>query len=47
MATMSLFGMLNWLYRWYDPKRGRSPTAVANQLATQFLNGVLDGSGGR
>ena len=47
MATMSLFGMLNWLYRWYDPKQGRSPTAVANQLATQFLNGVLDGSGGR
>jgi AcrR family transcriptional regulator len=42
MATMSLFGMLNWLYRWYDPKRGRSPTAVASQLAAQFLNGVLD-----
>lgn len=41
VATMSLFGMLNWLYRWYDPKRGRSPTAVANQIAAQFLRGVL------
>lgn len=40
-ATMCLFGMLNWLYRWYDPKRGRSPTAVANQIAAQFLRGVL------
>ena len=46
MATMLLFGMLNWLYRWYDPKRGRSPNAVANQLANQFLDGVLDGSRG-
>jgi AcrR family transcriptional regulator len=42
VATMSLFGMLNWLYRWYDPKRGRSPNGVANQIANQFLHGVLD-----
>ncbi len=42
LATMALFSMLNWLYRWYDPKKGRSPTAVANQLADQFLNGVFD-----
>jgi AcrR family transcriptional regulator len=41
VAIMSLFGMLNWLYRWYDPKRGGSPAAVANQLATQILHGVL------
>nr|CAI78854.1 tetR-family transcriptional regulator [uncultured bacterium] len=41
IATMCLFGMLNWLYRWYDPRRDRSPTAVANQLAAQFLHGAL------
>ncbi len=41
VATMSLFGTLNWLYRWYDPKRGRSPTTVSHQIASQFLNGVL------
>ena len=41
VATMSLFGMLNWLYRWYDPQRDRSPTGVANQLAGQFLHGML------
>ena len=39
-ATMSLFGMLNWLYRWYDPTRGRSPNVVAHQIATQFLHGL-------
>jgi AcrR family transcriptional regulator len=41
VATMSLFGALNWLYRWYDPARGRSPNVLANQIATQFLHGVL------
>jgi len=41
VATMSLFGMLNWLYRWYDPQHGRSPAAVAGQLTAQFLWGVL------
>lgn len=40
VATMSLFGMLNWLYRWYDPKRGRSPATVAQQLAAEFLHGL-------
>lgn len=41
VATMSLFGTLNWLYRWYDPKRDRSQTVVANQIAEQFLQGIL------
>jgi AcrR family transcriptional regulator len=41
VATMSLFGMLNWLYRWYEPKRGRSPTTVANQITDQFLHGIV------
>ncbi len=41
VATMALFGTLNWLYRWYNPKRGPSVNAVANQIADQVLNGVL------
>ena len=41
VATMSLFGMLNWLYRWYLPKQGHSPTTIANQITRQFLYGVL------
>jgi AcrR family transcriptional regulator len=45
VATMSLFGTLNWLYRWYDPKRGRSPSSLASQISTQFLQGVLGVSG--
>ncbi len=45
VATMSLFGMLNWLYRWYAPKPGWSPMTVANQISSQFLSGVLGMSG--
>lgn len=40
VATMSLFGTLNWLYRWYDPKKDRSPAALANHIVEQFLYGV-------
>ena len=46
LAAFHLFGMLNWLYRWYAPKRGRSPTTVANQITSQFLHGVLETSRG-
>ena len=40
VLTMSLFGALNWLYRWYDPGSGPSVTTVANQMASQFLQGI-------
>lgn len=40
-ATMTLFGSLNWLYRWYDPSKDRSPTSLANQISTQFLQGIV------
>jgi AcrR family transcriptional regulator len=41
IATMCLFSMLNWLYRWYDPRRGRAPSALANQVLQQFVHGLL------
>lgn len=41
VATMALFGMLNWLYRWYNPAKDRSPAGLANQIIEMFLNGVL------
>ena len=44
VVTMSLFGTLNWLYRWYDPKRGPSANVMANQITTQFLHGLLHSS---
>lgn len=40
VLTMSLFGTLNWLYRWYDPVSGPSVATVSNQIASQFLHGI-------
>lgn len=40
VLTMSLFGTLNWLYRWYDPAGGPSVATVSNQIALQFLHGI-------
>lgn len=40
IVTMSLFGTLNWLYRWYDPKRTCSPGSLANQIVEMFLHGI-------
>ena len=46
VVTMSLFGTLNWLYRWYDPRGGHSPNTLANQIAGLFLDGILGGRDG-
>ncbi len=40
LATANLFGMLNWFYQWYDPKR--SPVSLDDLAAQQtalFLRG--------
>lgn len=41
IATMSLFGTMNWLYRWYNPKRDCAPKTLAKQISDQFLLGLL------
>lgn len=40
VATMTLFGTLNWLYRWFNPARGASPRTLATQITNQFLYGL-------
>lgn len=41
VATMSLFGTLNWLYRWYDPTKSPTPNTLAKQITNQCLTGIL------
>ncbi len=43
IATLYLFGMLNWIYMWYDPKKNPSPKQLTDQMAALFLNGFLLG----
>ena len=40
IATLSLFGALNWLYQWYDVKREVSPEQLERELTQLFLNAL-------
>jgi AcrR family transcriptional regulator len=40
VATYALFGMMNWMYTWYDPSGPVSPQDLAAQFATIFLRGI-------
>ena len=44
IATLYLFGMLNWIYMWYDPVRNSSPKQLTDQMTALFLNGLLSGN---
>jgi AcrR family transcriptional regulator len=37
--TMLLFGMMNFIYTWYDPKGPVAPDELAGMVAEVFLNG--------
>jgi AcrR family transcriptional regulator len=47
-ATYALFGMLNWVYGWYEPRRHGSPEALAETFHRITLRGAAaGGEGGR
>ena len=46
VAVLSLFGMMNWIYTWYNPKVDPSPETIADTMAEIFLAGVANGSNG-
>lgn len=43
LATLYLFGMLNWIVMWFDPERN-DPTELAESLAEFFLGGYRKGT---
>lgn len=38
-----LFGMMNWVYTWYDEKRDGTPADIARAVQEIFLKGCLGG----
>ena len=44
LCSMALFGMINWMYRWYRPGGKWSPEEVANTFTEIFLGGYGTGS---
>jgi AcrR family transcriptional regulator len=47
LAVLSLFGMMNWIYTWHNPRVDDDATSIASQMADLFLRGVMAGEKGR
>jgi AcrR family transcriptional regulator len=42
-ATLSLFGMMNWIYTWYKPRVDGNAEDLAREMGDIFLRGVSSG----
>ena len=40
LAVLSLFGMINWIYTWHNPRVDANSSALAQQMGDIFLRGV-------
>ncbi|MBI2922225.1 MAG: TetR/AcrR family transcriptional regulator [Planctomycetes bacterium] len=40
LATLNLFGMLNWVHMWFNPKKDRSHRQLAQEISDLFLHGI-------
>lgn len=43
VATYALFGMMNWIYNWYDPQGKLKVNELAQQLTQLFVGGFSPG----
>jgi TetR/AcrR family transcriptional regulator, cholesterol catabolism regulator len=41
VATFSLFGMMNWIYNWYDPRKDVDVAGLSRNMTRLFLSGFL------
>lgn len=41
IATYALFGMMNWIYNWYDPRGKLSVHQLVDNITRLFLSGFL------
>ena len=42
-AVMSLFGMINWIYTWYNPRLDGTAEELADEMSSIILSGVGSG----
>ena len=40
VAVLSLFGMMNWIYTWYNPHVDGDASALAREIGDVFLGGI-------
>ena len=43
IAVLSLFGMMNWIYTWHNPRVDADAEAIAREMGDIFLQGVMTG----
>jgi AcrR family transcriptional regulator len=46
LAVLSLFGMMNWIYTWHNPRVDADAAVIAREMGDIFLRGVLGGKAG-
>jgi TetR/AcrR family transcriptional regulator, cholesterol catabolism regulator len=44
IAVLSLFGMMNWIYTWHNPRVDADAKQIAREMGDIFLRGVMNGS---
>jgi AcrR family transcriptional regulator len=44
IAVLSLFGMMNWIYTWHNPRVDANAEEIALEMGDIFLRGVMSGS---
>jgi hypothetical protein len=47
IAVLSLFGMMNWIYTWHNPRVDADAEHVAREMGDIFLRGTMSGKGRR
>src|SRR6201993_155518 len=45
IAVLSLFGMMNWIYTWHNPRVDADAEQIAREMGDIFLHGVMAGRG--
>ena len=46
LAVLSLFGMMNWIYTWHNPRVDADADSMARDMGDIFLRGVMTGGKG-
>ena len=41
LAVLALFGMINWIYTWHNPRVDLNAKELAEEMSNMFLRGVL------
>jgi len=47
LAVLSLFGMMNWIYTWHNPRVDADAESIASEMGDIFLRGVMMSKGRR